>query len=131
MTVKLDERDFIAYFWVADVLDGDNFLMMLRKREGQWLIDYRFRLKEDEKVFDSVDKKVAYQAECKPGMTESEAFKTCQELFQLTSEEFCMNRVYQRVNGDVEKFIKAVGKYECFHSKVIPRTGGEQNEGSR
>lgn len=126
MSTKLDERDHIACFWFADDLDGNNFLMLLRRREDRWMVDYRFRVVIDEKVFDSTDRKRFFHADFVPGTSEADAFKTCQEMFQLTNKEFCINCICQRVDGGVEKFVEALKKYPCFHSKAISR--GEYNE---
>jgi len=129
MTIKLDENDFIVCFWNANSHEGNNFLMLLRKREGRWLIDYRFRARRDEKAFDSKDVKRFFQAKCKPGTTEAEALEVCQGLFKLTSEEFCANRICQRVNGNIDKFIEAIDKYECYHSKVEQKGVGNEGAG--
>lgn len=123
MTVELNEKDHIVCIWQADDLDGNNFLMLLRKRDGCYLIDYRFRYRRDEKVFDSKDEKSFYNCVCKPETTETEVFEACKHVFLLISERYCIHSFCQRVDGDLAKFEAVLKKYECFHIKTMPLEG--------
>lgn len=129
MAIHIKKDDYISCFWIADDLDNNNFLMILRKSKGRWLLDCRFRYVKDEKVWDSADRKMFYQFKSNPGTSESEMLETCQEIFQITSKQYYMNSICQHVDGDGAKFLEAMDKYEQFHSKVEARTRGEQNEG--
>lgn len=122
MSFKLDEKDHIVCFWMADDFDDNNFLMLLRRRDGHYVIDYRFRYVKDNRVFDSDDEKNFYQAKFKDlDVTETVAVETCQKMFSVVGTGFSLRNICQRVDGGMDEFVEAMSKYECFHVKTLEK----------
>lgn len=115
MTIRLEENDHVLYFWHATAINDDEFLMMLYERDGRWTIDCRFRyIKDNEKSF--------YHVECKRDTSEETATELCRFVFEQTNETYCMNRVCQRIDGDLHKFIEVMKKYDYF---LVRKAKGE------
>ena len=121
MAIKINETDFVIHFWYAEAIDGDSFLMILRKQISCWRLDWRFRYRRNEKVFDSNDKAIFRYALSGLQVPEAQAVDEAHGAYKLTADEFCINRVSRRVNGNVEKFNKILGSYSWCHSIIEPR----------
>ena len=103
MTIRLDENDHVVCFWLADSLEDDNFLMLLRLRDGRYVVDYRFRYKRDDVAFDSKDEKHFFQATFNdPDVTEAKVVETCQEMFLVICAGYPLRNVCQRIDGDIK-----------------------------
>lgn len=128
MTMRLDENDHVVNVWFADDVDGNNLVVILRRRENQHVMEVRVRQKVDEKVYDSKDKRTHYRMTFKNGITEETALVMCNSFWVMSSEKYCMHQINQRVDGGVEKFTKTMQKYEAFHCKEIPIDSDSKKE---
>ena len=129
MTVRLDEKDHVVNVWFADDVDGNDLLVILRRRENQYLLDVRIRLRVDDRVYDSEDEKDFWRVTLKPGITEETALTVCKVFWVTASEKYCMHQICQRVGGGPKKFTRVMKKYAAFHSKEIPKETPVDSDG--
>jgi len=61
MSLELSEKT--VGIWAVDMMNGSDFLGAVWRESDNYVIEYRFRYYEDDKVFDSEDKKNWYRAE--------------------------------------------------------------------
>ncbi len=64
MTIELTDDSYILGFWYCHdpLTQNDWMLCMQRSRKtGKWHADYRFRYRQDDKIFGSEDKKSWYR----------------------------------------------------------------------
>lgn len=127
MTIEFDEKDHVVNVWFADDIDGNNLMMILRRREdGQHVMNVRLREKIDDRVFDSEDRKNFWQMTFKRGVTEEAALVMCNSFWLVASQKYCMHQINQRVDGGPEKFAITMEKYVAFHSKELPVDSNKQ-----
>ena len=53
-------EDYILGVWFACNKEGNDYMMTICKRNNEWLGEYRFRYRRDEKIFNSKDIKNFY-----------------------------------------------------------------------
>lgn len=105
MSFKVLDSDYIVAFWYARCANGDEFSMLLRKRNGRWRLDWCFDYKQDVRMmpFKMVWPKHYYHALCGLQVTVAEALRQARNVFEITAAEFSAYRLHRVVDGSVLK----------------------------
>ncbi len=121
MSIVLEETDHIVAFWHAEGYNGDDLLMMLRKRTLHWRLDWRTRHRIDNEIFTSKDTKIFRHAISGLQVTADHVFHDAQTTFEVTQKEFPLKRLCQRVDGNLTKFYEITKRYSFFHVKEVKK----------
>lgn len=120
MGFKFNEEDFFVCLWHAEDLEGNNFLMFLRRRGEYWFVDCRFRHKLDDKIFDSKDERSFYQTKMPSTTPEPEMLRGCRVVFQKVSEKYGCKCFSQRIDGGAAKMVEVMKRFpDYFHMQVV------------
>ncbi len=114
--------------WVYGMwfVQGDkcDYLACVRKVEGLWRLDYRFRYYNSDKAFDSDDEKHWYSAEAKDESSPIEPLiEACHKVaakfgkMHGTEPDFLL----LECQGDDPKIAFQMGMRECVHMKTVTK----------
>lgn len=125
----LDENDYIVGVWFAYDKDGNSLFMIIKRGDSQnsWKGSYVFRYKEDNKVFDSKDRKSKYNMVIKD-TTEDELINKIHKTFDYMSRFFTENKDFVEVKGNPKKMIELCKDKEWFNFKKVV-SGNKSGEG--
>lgn len=120
MSFMINDSDYIVAFWYACCANSDEFVMLLRKLEGRWRLDWQFIYKNDPRLLSHVLRRPwkRYYALCGLQVTELEALNQAKGVYELTANEFMYKRTYGPVHGYVLGLEAAVKHYGLDISKV-------------
>lgn len=119
MTVELHS---VVGIWCVEVATPpSNFMVSLYKNnEARYEIEARLRLYEDDKAFDSEDKKSFWKIKAKDeNVSEEEAIKMCEKLFKEVCIWPTAKPAWKLMKGTMsnEEFLDALSKQPGIHMK--------------
>lgn len=119
--MDVNKDDYILGFWFAQASNGDNWTMTAKKHPtlpDHWLVEYRFRYKEDDKIFESKDTKSFYN-KMVVGTEEEVKHKLDDLFYTVITPRFNNRKEYIDVRGNQEKFIYLLAQADYVHVKKV------------
>jgi hypothetical protein len=106
--------------------DGCDWMACIRKANGKWRLDYRFRYHKDDKAFDSKDEKSWYSAEPKDGNGEKGLEDLIAGVHEVSkaiadSQNTEVDFLLLDCKGDDPKIIFELGDRPWGNPKMMPR----------
>lgn len=121
MTFEIKQDDYILGFWSAGKGNGDSWycICLKRKDDNQWIGQYAFRYRKDDKIFDSDDEKSRYEFKG-PLIPEDEQIKIMDKFAALAQLEYNKNIEREIIKGDANEFRKFAIRSKNLHIKIEP-----------
>lgn len=116
--IEIKKGRYFKAYWFVGCEDRDLLAAMFRDPEGPWKLLYRFRYYEDDKVFDSKDRKSWTGFETKDGVgTDVVKMVACMDFVAALTEKTFNGKLYKvdLDTDDHEKIICAMSKQPWFH----------------
>lgn len=126
--MEFHEKDYILGVWFAAKRNGDNWMMTILKRNGEWLGEYRFRYAEDTKAFHSNDRKSFYGLKIDGSLPEEDVILKMSEFFDIIKREYNDESDFVEIKGDVQKFMFQLAQRPWAHIKTINTAGKSKEE---
>lgn len=117
--MEIKPNDYILGMWFAEDMEGNNFLASVKKTTEKWECEYRFRYIKDDNIFDSKDEKSFYRFTVGIEAPEEQVKGAMEMLFKCIKIKYNKFSEAVLVQGNVDKFFKAVeGKPWCNMKKM-------------
>jgi hypothetical protein len=121
--IEFDDKSYIVGFWYADdPVTNNNWLCCVQRDKNnpnRYEGTYRFRYNEDDKIFDSKDRKSWVSFASNKDETEEEVIETINKLQSFIAIKFPLTD-FLSVRGNVEKFLEVAPSKEWMHMKEEP-----------
>lgn len=121
MTIELDSNTYILGFWFcSDLQTGNDWLCNVIRdpADGGWKGKYRFRYRQDEKLWDSEDRKVWYDFKPVANDTEEKIIQVLDDFQKQVSIIF-METDKIIVQGDMKKLFKLAKGHDWMNIKQV------------
>src|SRR3990167_671736 len=126
--MEIKETDYILGIWFAEDKNGNNFIMLVKRDKNtpkEWIGEYRFRYKVDDKIFDSDDKKSFYEFSI-IDLTEKEVLAKIESFFESIKIVYSFKNEYVEIKGDVQKFMFRAAQAEWMNLKRLSKEEAEK-----
>jgi hypothetical protein len=131
--IELSDKVWVYGMWFVQGNDVD-WMACIRKVEGKWRLDYRFRHYRDDKVYDSEDEKRWFSAVAKSEDTPLEPMvKTVHEAAKVLADAqgTQVDFLLLECQGDDPKIIFHLGLRDHVHMKTPSKEEADELGASR
>lgn len=126
--MKLEQDDHIIGVWVAQDKVHNNFLMMLLRRDDQYICNYRFRYVRDDKIFDCNDERSCYGVTISATESKTEVLSKLHSIFDVIKTHYPSAEYFQ-IEGSFSDFIDFARNHDLlFHVRKLPLDESQEKE---
>jgi hypothetical protein len=126
MTVVWTNETYILAMWFVEA-DGFNWQATIyHDGDKKWKLSYRFRYYEDNKIFNSKDRRNQYDADILGEMTEGDLISKVDQMARLLADKHHVRFERLIIRGGPKKLAAKSKKTKWLHvrEEILPPTSG-------
>lgn len=117
--MEFKKDDYILAYWFAADKDGNDWMITVIKRDNEWIAEYRFRYRKDEKIFGSKDEKNYYSFKIPASEPENLVIEKINKIFEIIKLRYSECATFTEVKGDIDKFIYLLAQEKFSNIKIM------------